>query len=182
MIFHSLEIGGLLLIEPKVYEDHRGYFFESFNEAVMKQNGIAEVFVQDNQSCSKKNVLRGLHFQTPPFAQGKLVRVIQGAVLDIAVDIRKNSPTFGKHVSVRLDGLGKKMFWIPPGFAHGFLSLEWVEGGGATRLAADGDALRVVSTAQFTVPAKTGERRVCVRAVDVFGFEAEVVQTVAEPA
>tara|TARA_B100000768_G_scaffold37427_1_gene36143 strand:- start:686 stop:1228 length:543 start_codon:yes stop_codon:yes gene_type:complete len=117
-------IENLLVLEPKVFEDERGYFFESFNKKKFEDIGINESFVQDNQSLSNKNVLRGLHFQAPPFAQGKLVRVIKGSVLDIAVDIRKESATYGKYFSVILSEQNKKMFWIPPGFAHGFLTLE----------------------------------------------------------
>ena len=117
-------IENLLVLEPKVFEDERGYFFESFNKKKLEDIGIKESFVQDNQSLSNKNVLRGLHFQAPPFAQGKLVRVITGSVLDIAVDIRKESATYGKYFSIILSEQNKKMFWIPPGFAHGFLTLE----------------------------------------------------------
>ena len=117
-------IKGLVIIKPKVFEDARGYFFESYNEAVFKQHGIEANFIQDNQSLSNSGVLRGLHFQAPPYAQGKLVRVINGAVLDIAVDIRKNSPTYGQHVSIELTEENKTMFYIPPGFAHGFLTLR----------------------------------------------------------
>ena len=117
-------IENLLVLEPKVFEDERGYFFESFNKKKFEDIGIKESFVQDNQSLSNKNVLRGLHFQAPPFAQGKLVRVIKGSVLDIAVDIRKESATYGKYFSIILSEQNKKMFWIPPGFAHGFLTLE----------------------------------------------------------
>tara|TARA_B110000908_G_scaffold127798_1_gene149958 strand:+ start:5211 stop:5753 length:543 start_codon:yes stop_codon:yes gene_type:complete len=117
-------IENLLVLEPKVFEDERGYFFESFNKKKFEDIGIKESFVQDNQSLSNKNVLRGLHFQAPPFAQGKLVRVITGSVLDIAVDIRKESATYGKYFSIILSEQNKKMFWIPPGFAHGFLTLE----------------------------------------------------------
>ena len=117
-------IQGLLIIKPKVFADARGYFFESYNESVFKQHGIQEKFVQDNQSLSSTGVLRGLHFQAPPYDQGKLVRVINGAVLDVAVDIRKDSPTYGKHVSVELTGENKTMFFIPSGFAHGFLTLK----------------------------------------------------------
>lgn len=125
MIIHKTFIEGLLIIEPKVFGDERGYFFESFNKEKFKiLTGVDVDFVQDNQSKSQKNVLRGLHYQAPPFAQGKLVRVIQGAVLDIAVDIRKNSPTYGKHFSIELSADNKTIFWIPKGFAHGFASLE----------------------------------------------------------
>ena len=117
-------INGLLIIKPKVFADPRGYFFESYNANVFKQNGIMVDFVQDNQSLSSTGVLRGLHFQAPPFDQGKLVRVINGAVLDVAVDIRKNSPTYGQHVTIELTEENKTMFYIPPGFAHGFLTLR----------------------------------------------------------
>lgn len=118
------KIKDLLIIKPKVFADARGYFFESYNEAVFKQNGINANFIQDNQSLSNAGVLRGLHFQSPPFAQGKLVRVITGAVLDVAVDIRKDSPTYGENVTIELTEENKTMFYIPPGFAHGFLTLR----------------------------------------------------------
>ena len=118
------KIKGLLIINPKVFADDRGYFFESYNEAVFKKNGVDVNFVQDNQSLSNAGVLRGLHFQAPPFAQGKLVRVITGAVLDVAVDIRKNSTTYGEYVAIELTEENKTMFYIPPGFAHGFLTLR----------------------------------------------------------
>lgn len=118
-------IEGLLELIPRVFEDNRGSFFESFNSSKFKEAvGKEIVFVQDNQSVSKKNVLRGLHFQEPPHAQGKLVRVVSGAVLDIALDLRSNSATYGEHHSVVLTGENNKMFWIPEGFAHGFLALE----------------------------------------------------------
>lgn len=120
----SFDIEGPLLIKPRIFPDDRGYFYESYNEPVFHKHGITVKFVQDNQSGSLKNVLRGLHFQHPPFDQGKLVRVLTGRVADVAVDIRKNSPTFGKHIKVELSAENKHMFWIPPGFAHGFLSLE----------------------------------------------------------
>lgn len=120
----STSIKDLFIIQPKVFEDARGYFFESYNESIFKLKDIHENFVQDNQSLSQTGVLRGMHFQAPPFAQGKLVRVIKGAVLDVALDIRKNSPTYGKHVDIVLDERNKTMLWIPAGFAHGFLTLE----------------------------------------------------------
>lgn len=116
-------IEGLLVIKPDVFTDERGYFFESFNKEKMAAVGIVDEFVQDNQSLSKKNVLRGLHFQNPPYAQGKLIRVIKGAVLDVAVDLRKKSSTFGQHYKIELNEDNKLLFWIPVGFAHGFLSL-----------------------------------------------------------
>ncbi len=117
-------IPGLVEIIPDIFGDERGYFYESYNKKTFAEIGIDEEFVQDNQSMSAKNVLRGLHFQNPPFAQGKLVRVIQGAALDVAVDIRRGSPTYGKHHKVKLTAEKKNMFWVPPGFAHGFLTLE----------------------------------------------------------
>ena len=117
-------IEGLWVIKPKVFADARGYFFESYNKELFAKNGLNLNFVQDNQSLSHKGVLRGLHFQNPPFAQGKLVRVITGAVLDVAVDIRKNSPTYGKYFSAELTEENKTMMYIPEGFAHGFLTLR----------------------------------------------------------
>lgn len=117
-------IPDLLIVEPDVFNDQRGYFFEVYNQERYFNNNMNMQFVQDNESKSGKNVLRGLHFQKPPFAQGKLVRVIQGKVLDVAVDIRKGSPTYGKYHSVELDAESKRMFYIPEGFAHGFLTLE----------------------------------------------------------
>ena len=118
------EIEGLLIIKPRVFEDDRGCFFESWSKAAFENAGLDINFVQDNQSCSSKGVVRGLHFQNPPFAQGKLVQVLKGSVLDVAVDIRENSASYGKHVSILLSGENKTMFWIPPGFAHGFSTLE----------------------------------------------------------
>jgi len=117
-------IEGILIIQPKVHEDTRGYFFEPYNKDAFAKIGIDAEFVQDNESLSGNNVLRGLHFQNPPYAQGKLIRVINGAVLDIAVDIRKNSTTYGQHVAIKLTGQNHTMVWIPEGFAHGFLTLE----------------------------------------------------------
>lgn len=118
------EIPDLLIIKPVVFEDDRGYFFESYNREKFVRAGIPYNFVQDNESKSQKGVLRGLHFQNPPYAQGKLVRVMKGAVLDVAVDIRKNSPTYGKWASIELSEQNKMMYWIPPGMAHGFVTLE----------------------------------------------------------
>ena len=117
------KIKGLLIIEPQVFKDERGFFLETYNQKIYEEAGIKYDFVQDNLSKSAKGVLRGLHYQVNPFAQGKLVQVIQGAVLDVAVDIRFGSPTFGQYASVELDEKNKKQFWIPPGFAHGFVSL-----------------------------------------------------------
>jgi len=118
------KIPDLHIIKPRVFEDNRGYFFESYNKNTFLMNGIDQNFVQDNESKSSKGVLRGLHFQKPPFSQGKLVRVMQGAVIDVAVDLRKASPTYGEWVAVELNHKNKWMYWIPPGFAHGFVTLE----------------------------------------------------------
>ena len=117
-------IPDLLVVEPSVFNDQRGYFFEVYNQERYFNNNMQMQFVQDNESKSGKNVIRGLHFQKPPFAQGKLVRVIQGKVLDVAVDIRKGSPTYGSYHAVELDAISKRMFYIPEGFAHGFLTME----------------------------------------------------------
>ena len=119
-------IPDVLIIEPKVFGDERGFFFESFNQLAFNQAIGQEVtFVQDNHSKSAQNVLRGLHYQLPPKAQGKLVRVVQGEVFDVAVDIRKGSKTYGQWVGVVLGAENKKQLWIPPGFAHGFLTLSY---------------------------------------------------------
>lgn len=115
---------GPLVLQPKVFYDERGYFYESYNADAFKNAGIPDVFVQDNQSLSQKGALRGLHFQAPPFAQGKLVRVIKGAVYDVIVDIRKNSSTYGQHYGIELTEENFTMFWVPPGFAHGFVTLK----------------------------------------------------------
>ena len=124
MIFTKTEIPEVVIIEPRVFNDERGYFFESFNQQEFFKN-VAEVnFVQDNESKSVFGTLRGFHFQKPPFAQVKLVRCIQGKVLDIAVDIRKNSPTYGKYVAVELSEENKKQLFIPRGFAHAFVTLS----------------------------------------------------------
>ncbi len=120
----ATDISDLMIIQPNVFEDSRGYFYESYSKLVFEKNGIIADFVQDNQSLSQKGVLRGLHFQNPPFAQGKLVRAIKGAILDVAVDIRKSSVTYGRHFNIILNETNKTMLWIPPGFAHGFLTLE----------------------------------------------------------
>ena len=116
-------IQGLCVIEPTVHGDSRGYFMETYNENDMKEAGLDMVFVQDNQSCSTKGVLRGLHFQKS-FPQGKLVRVIKGSVYDVAVDLRSNSETYGKYYGIELTEENKKQFYIPQGFAHGFLVLS----------------------------------------------------------
>jgi dTDP-4-dehydrorhamnose 3,5-epimerase len=112
------------LIKPDVFRDPRGYFYESYNKPKFSDLGIPNDFIQDNESLSSKGVLRGLHFQVPPFSQGKLIRVVKGAVLDVAVDLRKDSPTFGKYVSFELSEENKLICWIPAGFAHGFLTLR----------------------------------------------------------
>ncbi len=120
----SEKLPGLLLIQPHVFEDTRGYFYESFNEKQLQEIGINETFVQDNQSLSNKGVLRGLHFQNPPMAQGKLVRVVKGAVYDVALDLRTDSPSYGQHFGVELNETNKLLLWVPAGFAHGFCTLE----------------------------------------------------------
>jgi dTDP-4-dehydrorhamnose 3,5-epimerase len=119
------ELPEVLLVEPKVFEDDRGFFMESFNQRVFDAAvGWHVDFVQDNHSRSSRNVLRGLHYQLPPHAQGKLVRVARGSVFDVAVDIRRGSPNFGRWVGTVLDARDHRQYWIPPGFAHGFLALE----------------------------------------------------------
>jgi dTDP-4-dehydrorhamnose 3,5-epimerase len=125
MIFKETKLQGCYIIEPKIIQDERGYFMESFNEKTF-QNGVGQAvhFVQDNQSFSSKGVLRGLHYQTDEHAQAKLVRVLQGEVLDVAVDIRPNSSTFGQYEAVVLSGENQKQFFVPRGFAHGFLVLS----------------------------------------------------------
>jgi dTDP-4-dehydrorhamnose 3,5-epimerase len=116
-------IEGVLIIEPRVFGDERGFFMETWNAAAFAATGLDLAFVQDNHSRSQKGVLRGLHFQNPG-PQGKLVRVTNGAVYDVAVDLRRSSPTFGQWVGVELSAANKRMFWVPEGFAHGFLTLE----------------------------------------------------------
>ncbi len=121
----ATELPEVLIFEPRVFEDERGWFMESYNQAVFeKAVGYAVPFVQDNHSFSKRGVLRGLHYQLPPYAQGKLVRATAGTVWDVAVDIRKSSPTFGKWVGVELSAENRRQLWIPPGFAHGFVALS----------------------------------------------------------
>lgn len=115
---------GVLIIKPDVFRDDRGYFFESYNYDKFLKEGLEINFVQDNESSSRKGVIRGLHFQIPPFEQAKLVRVMKGSALDVVVDLRKSSPTYGQWTSVLLSGKNKWMFWIPAGFAHGFATLE----------------------------------------------------------
>ncbi len=123
MNFKRFKIEGPVLIEPKVFGDDRGFFFESFKSSICKAEGIPTDFSQDNHSRSSKGVLRGMHFQIPPFPQGKMVRVIRGGVVDVIIDIRKNSPTYGEWMHVDLNEDNKSIFYVPPGFAHGFLTL-----------------------------------------------------------
>ena len=124
MPFLTCDLKGLIIIEPVVFEDSRGYFYEAYNEQQFVQNGIDCHFVQDNQSRSSYGVIRGLHYQLNPFAQAKLVRVLEGTILDVAVDIRKNSPTYGRHFSIELSSGNRKQLFIPAGFAHGFSVLS----------------------------------------------------------
>ena len=118
------DIEGVVILEPRIFKDARGYFFESFSAREFEEKVCQTTFVQDNESYSSYGVLRGLHFQKPPFTQAKLVRVIKGAVLDVAVDLRKSSPTYGQHVSVELTGENHRQLFIPRGFAHGFAVLS----------------------------------------------------------
>lgn len=117
-------IKDLIILKPAIFEDERGYFFEAYNKSKLVDLGIAIDFVQDNQSFSKKGTVRGLHYQNPPYAQTKLVRVLEGEIMDVAVDLRKDSPTFGKHFSVLLTSENKKQLLVPQGFAHGFSVLS----------------------------------------------------------
>lgn len=120
MPFLETGFSGLFVFEPKVFEDSRGYFFESYNENIFQQQGIDISWVQDNQSSSGYGVIRGLHYQLPPYAQTKLVRVLRGKILDVVVDIRKGSPTYGKVFEIELSAKNKKQLFVPKGFAHGF--------------------------------------------------------------
>ena len=113
-------ISGLVIYEPKIFDDNRGYFFESYNEKVFKEQGIDMRFVQDNQARSTYGIIRGLHYQLDPFAQTKLVRVLSGRIIDVAVDLRRNSPTYGEHFTIELSAENKKQLLIPKGFAHGY--------------------------------------------------------------
>lgn len=124
MPFIETKLKGAIIIEPKVFADHRGYFFENYNKNHFVDNGITADFVQDNESFSSKGTLRGLHYQTGEHAQAKLVRVIKGRVLDVAVDLREDSSTYGQHVSVELSEENKKLFFVPRGFGHGFVVLS----------------------------------------------------------
>jgi dTDP-4-dehydrorhamnose 3,5-epimerase len=122
--FEKTDIPEVVVVTPRLFSDNRGYFFESYKRSEFVAAGINDEFCQDNGSVSQKNVLRGLHFQNAPYAQAKLVRVTSGRILDVAVDVRKNSPNFGKHIAVELSAANRKMLYIPVGFAHGFLALE----------------------------------------------------------
>lgn len=124
MTFKPTAIEGVIEIQPTIFGDHRGYFFESYHRQQFIDHGIGVEFVQDNQSFSHRGVLRGLHFQKPPHTQGKLVSVVKGSVLDVAVDLRIKSSTYGKHIAVVLSEEKQNRLWIPEGFAHGFLTLE----------------------------------------------------------
>ena len=124
MEFKKTDIEGIYILEPKIFEDSRGYFFESFNDLVFTNNIGYVDFVQDNESKSSYGVMRGLHFQSPPYAQSKLVRCVRGKVLDVALDIRKDSPTYGQHVAVELSEDNHRQLFIPKGFAHGFAVLS----------------------------------------------------------
>ncbi|MFN8357961.1 MAG: dTDP-4-dehydrorhamnose 3,5-epimerase [Spirosomataceae bacterium] len=124
MEFNAASLPGLIEIVPKIFHDERGFFFESYSKKMFTENGISDDFVQDNHSFSVKGVLRGLHYQNPPFAQGKLVRAVTGKVMDVVVDIRQQSPTFGQHAKFILDAAVGNMLYVPAGFAHGFVALE----------------------------------------------------------
>lgn len=124
MEIKKIDIEGPLVITPQVFHDSRGYFYEPYNKIKFINAGITDEFLQDNQSLSQKGAVRGLHFQSPPFAQGKLVRVVSGAVLDVILDIRKLSPTYGQSFSIELNAQNKLILWVPIGFAHGFATLE----------------------------------------------------------
>ncbi|OCB76670.1 dTDP-4-dehydrorhamnose 3,5-epimerase [Flavobacterium crassostreae] len=124
MILEKTEIQDLVVVQPAVFEDERGYFFEAYNKEKLSNQGVAITFVQDNQSFSKKGTLRGLHYQNPPYAQTKLIRVLDGEIIDVAVDLRKDSPTYGKSFSILLSSENKKQLLVPQGFAHGFSVLS----------------------------------------------------------
>ncbi len=124
MKFTPLKIPDVILIQPQVFEDSRGFFYEAYNQSVFAAHGIKDSFAQDNLSLSSKGVVRGLHYQVPPKAQSKLVRVLKGSILDVVVDIRKSSKTFGQHVAGRISAEKKEMLYVPAGFAHGFCALE----------------------------------------------------------
>jgi len=120
MPFTTTEFPGLLVFDPVLHQDERGYFFETYNEQAWEKQGISIRFVQDNQSFSRRGVIRGLHFQLEPYQQAKLIRVLSGRIIDVAVDLRRGSPTYGRHMAIELSAENKKQFFIPAGFAHGF--------------------------------------------------------------
>lgn len=124
MPFHTIPISGLIVFEPRIFQDERGYFFESYNQRLWEEAGVSTQFVQDNQAFSRRGVLRGLHYQTGEMAQAKLVRVVEGEVLDVAVDIRPDSPTYGQWYGIRLSAENKKQLLVPRGFAHGYIVLS----------------------------------------------------------
>lgn len=124
MTIQEAPLKGLLIVEPRLFPDPRGYFFESYRHDKLREAGFMHSFVQDNESKSQKGVIRGLHLQNPPHAQDKLIRVVQGAILDVAVDVRKDSPTYGQHYTIELTETNKRSFLVPKGFAHGFHCLE----------------------------------------------------------
>lgn len=124
MIVENTHIPDLLILSPRVFEDQRGYFFESFRADVLADHGVTIKFIQDNESMSNKGVLRGLHMQAPPFGQAKLIKVVKGAIYDVAVDVRKASPTYGQYFGIELNGENRKMLYVPEGFAHGFCCLQ----------------------------------------------------------
>ena len=124
MTFTETELEGVLVLGPRVWEDRRGFFFESYSQRTFSDHGLAIDFVQDNHSMSRRNTVRGLHYQQPPHAQDKLVRVVAGEVLDVVVDLRRGSPTFGKSLSINLSSNNRKMLFVPKGFAHGFCTLS----------------------------------------------------------
>jgi dTDP-4-dehydrorhamnose 3,5-epimerase len=127
MKFEELQLKDLILITPNVFGDERGFFLETYNKGIFKKAGLEMEFIQDNHSCSSAGVIRGLHFQKKPFAQGKLVRASKGSILDVVVDLRADSPTYKKVAKVLLDDKDKRMLYVPEGFAHGFVSLEQCE-------------------------------------------------------
>jgi dTDP-4-dehydrorhamnose 3,5-epimerase len=123
-VFQPLRLVDIILVKPDCFQDDRGFFLEAFKSSLFAAHGIPNAFVQDNHSCSAKHTLRGLHYQLPPFGQGKLVRVVKGSVFDVAVDIREGSPTYGQWAGEVLSECNHHQLWVPPGFAHGFVALE----------------------------------------------------------
>lgn len=122
--FHPTGVSEVVVVVPRSFSDSRGYFFENYKKSDFAENGITYDFVQDNTSMSDQGVIRGMHFQAPPYEQGKLVRALVGEIIDVAIDVRKGSPTYGKWVSEVLSGENRKMLWVPPGFAHGFYTVS----------------------------------------------------------